>query len=186
MSTDMEDTGKPVLTVPLEAGEEDRSSSSPQHVADWSSAASARAFLEQLAAQRPGTWNRFWNARRGDIYLAIAVILVACAIRWGIWSSHPVNATGSPSAAAAAHRQPASDADLSWFDRMLVNLGLAEAPEPPAYKGNPETQVWVDLQTALYYCPGTDLYGKTPKGKFTTQHDAQLDQFEPAYRKACK
>jgi len=62
---------------------------------------------------------------------------------------------------------------------------LAEAPEPPEYKGNPQTQVWVDLHTALYYCPGTDLYGKTPKGKFTTQRDAQLDQFEPAYEKAC-
>jgi hypothetical protein len=68
---------------------------------------------------------------------------------------------------------------------MLISLGVAEAPEPPESKGNPEIQVWVDLPTALYYCPGTDLYGKTPKGKFTTQRDAQLDQFEPASRKAC-
>ena len=71
------------------------------------------------------------------------------------------------------------------FDRMLISLGLAEAPPSPEYKGNPDTQVWVDLHTALYYCPGADLYGKTPKGKFTSQRDAQLDQFEPAYRKTC-
>jgi hypothetical protein len=71
------------------------------------------------------------------------------------------------------------------FDRMLISLGLAEAPPEPENRGNPETQVWVDLHTGLYYCPGTDLYGKTPKGKYTLQRDAQLDQFEPAYRKTC-
>ena len=68
---------------------------------------------------------------------------------------------------------------------MLISLGLAEAPPTPENHGNPDTQVWVDLHTALYYCPGADLYGKTPKGRFTSQRSAQLDQFEPAYRKAC-
>jgi len=37
------------------------------------------------------------------------------------------------------------------FEKMLVSVGLAEAPERPEYKGNPDTQVWVDLHTALYY-----------------------------------
>jgi putative methionine-R-sulfoxide reductase with GAF domain len=151
----------------------------------WSSAANARDFLEELAAVRgEGAFARFWNARRGDIYLGVAVILVAVVIRWGIWSSHSVSATGGP-AVTAGHRRPAPDADLSMFDRLLISLGLAEPPETPEYRGNPQTQVWVDERTALYYCPGTDLYGKTPKGKFTTQRDAQLDQFEPASRKAC-
>jgi putative methionine-R-sulfoxide reductase with GAF domain len=151
---------------------------------DWSSAAAAREYLEQMANVSPGAFARFWAARRGDIYLAIAVILVACVIRWGIWSDHSVTATGNPTA-TGVHRRPAPDADLSFFDRMLINLGLAEAPEPVEYKGNPDTQVWVDLQTALYYCPGADLYGKTPKGKYSSQRDAQLDSFEPALRKAC-
>jgi hypothetical protein len=82
-------------------------------------------------------------------------------------------------------KQPAPDADLSAFDKLLISLGLAEPPEAPEYRGNPDTQVWVDLHTALYYCPGSDLYGKTPQGKITSQRDAQLDQFEPANRKAC-
>jgi len=68
---------------------------------------------------------------------------------------------------------------------MLIGLGLAEPPAAPESKGNPDTKVWVDLHTALYYCPGSDLYGKTTKGRFVTQRDAQLDQFEPASRKAC-
>jgi len=151
----------------------------------WSSAATTREFLEQLtAAKHSGVWAQLWNSRRGDIYLAIAIILVLGVLRWGLSSGHPVNATAAP-APSATHHRPAPDADLSLFDRMLIKIGLAEAPDPPEYKGNPRTQVWVDLQTALYYCPGADLYGKTPKGKFRTQREAQLDQFEPAYRKAC-
>jgi putative methionine-R-sulfoxide reductase with GAF domain len=158
----------------------------------WSSASSARTFLEQLkAVNQPGGMGRFWRARRGDIYLAIAVVLVAMVIRWGMWSNHSVSATGTTPSSAHGKPGPGPDPDptstpeVSLYDRILISLGLAEPPPAPEYKGNPGTKVWVDLHTALYYCPGADLYGKTPKGKFTSQKDAQLDQFEPAYRKAC-
>jgi hypothetical protein len=156
----------------------------------WSSAAKARDFLEALSAARsPNPLVRFWRSRRGDFYLAIAVILMVVVIRWGIWSNHSVGATGGGTAvsgSAVRHKRPAPDADLSLFDKLLISLGLAEAPdEAPEYKGNPDTRVWVDLHTALYYCPGSDLYGKTPKGKLSSQREAQLDQFEPANRKAC-
>ena len=150
----------------------------------WTSAASARAFLEAVSgAKKAGGWRHVWETRRGDIYLGIAVVLVLAVLRWGFWSSRPVSATnGHP---ATGHRRVDPAADLSAFDRLLISLGLADTPPTPESKGNPDTQVWVDLHTALYYCPGTDLYGKTPKGKFTSQRDAQLDQFEPAYRKNC-
>jgi hypothetical protein len=178
----------PVMTGLLKTDEKPSAATAPEGPArppDWSSAAKARNFLEELAsAKRPSALARTLSARRGDIYLALAVILVACVVRWGLMSSHSVSATSTP-AAAAAHRKLAPDADLSIFDRMLISLGLAQSPPVPENKGNPDTQVWVDLHTALYYCPGADLYGKTPKGKFTSQRDAQLDQFEPAYRKTC-
>jgi hypothetical protein len=155
------------------------------HATAWSSAASAREFLEQLSvAEPPGPLARFWNTRRGDIYLALAVILVGCVIRWGIMANHSVSATDSST--PGAHAKAAPEANLSLFDRMLISVGLAEAPPAPEDRGNPNTEVWVDLHTALYYCPGADLYGKGPKGKFTSQRDAQLDQFEPAYRKPCE
>jgi putative methionine-R-sulfoxide reductase with GAF domain len=155
--------------------------------ATWSSAAKARDFLQALAETRsPSALARFWHARRGDFYLAVAIILVLIVIRWGILSNHSVGATGSgPTASGASTRRKPADADLSMFDKLLIDFGLAEAPETPEYRGNPNTQVWIDLHTALYYCPGSDLYGKTPKGKFSSQHDAQLDQFESASRKAC-
>lgn len=187
-----DNAAKSTLTIPLRVNPEEFGSElsetalvKPQRT-DWSSAAMARESLEQLAQPKSGGLERFWRARRGDIYLAIAVILVAAVIRWGIWSSHSVGATGNPTTSSAGHRQAAPDADLSVFDRMLISLGLAEPPPAPEYKGNPETQVWVDLHTALYYCPGADLYGKTPKGRFASQRDAQLDSFEPASRKACE
>jgi len=130
-------------------------------LAAWSSAASARDFLEQLS-NPPSVLARLWKDHRGDISLALAVILVACVIRWGIWANHPVSATGNPSPNVAAHRAP--DADLSFWDRMLIKLGLADPPEAPLDNGNPAIQVWIDLQTGLYYCPGADLYGKTQRG----------------------
>jgi hypothetical protein len=192
LSSDLEIASEfenPPKTIPPEGDEVDAEETTAlakiARPAAWSSAATTRDFLEQLAsAEHPGAMARFWNARRGDIYLAIAVILVAAVIRWGIWSERSVSATGSPTT-SASHRRPAPGANLSLFDRFLVSVGIAEAPETPEYKGNPDTQVWVDLHTALYYCPGTDLYGKSPKGKFTSQRDAQLDQFQPAYRKPC-
>jgi putative methionine-R-sulfoxide reductase with GAF domain len=156
----------------------------------WSSAARARDFLDSISATRkPSALARFWRSRRGDFYLAIAVILVVAVIRWGIWSNHSVGATGRGNAVSGtANRgnQSSPDADLSVFDKLLIGLGLAEAPEAPEYKGNPDILVWVDLQTALYYCPSSNLYGKTPKGKLTSQRDAELDQFEPADRKVCE
>jgi putative methionine-R-sulfoxide reductase with GAF domain len=189
---DFENAGPSDLEIPPQTGQEDdvetpepTAPAKPEPAPAWSSAATTLAFLQQLAAVKdPGAWAEIWNRRRGDIYLAIAVVLVIGVVRWGMWFNYSASATGNP-AASTAHHKAAPDADLPLFDRILVKLGLAEAPEPPEYKGNPRTQVWVDLHTALYYCPGADLYGKTAKGRFSTQRDAQLDQFEPAYRKAC-
>jgi hypothetical protein len=156
------------------------------NLTDWSSAASARASLERLSSgQQTRTVLQFWNRHRGDIYLAIAVVLVLCVILWAMGSGSRVKATPTAPSASGARTKPARDVGLSFFDRVLIELGVADAPDTPPDRGSPGVQVWVDLRTALYYCPGADLYGKTPKGKFTTQREAQLDQFEPAYRKAC-
>ncbi len=163
--------------------------SKPQDVT-WSSAAKARNFLDALTEPRSlSSFGRLWRARRGDFYLAVAVILMFFVIRWGMLSSNSVGATGKGTAISAAanrHKPPNPNADLSLFDKLLIGLGLADPPDAPVeYKGNPNTQVWIDPHTALYYCPDSDLYGKTTKGRFASQRDAQMDQFEPASRKAC-
>jgi GAF domain-containing protein len=166
----------------------ENSEKSDESLLVWSSAARAQDFLESLSVTRtPSALVRFWRFRRGDFYLAIAIAVVVAVIGWGIWSSHsPTGAANIASRTAKRARHSPPDSDLSMFDRLLIDLGLAEAPDPaPEYKGNPDVQVWVDLNTAEYYCPGADLYQKTRNGKLATQREAELDQFEPAYRKAC-
>ncbi|HXM65310.1 MAG TPA: GAF domain-containing protein [Candidatus Acidoferrum sp.] len=154
----------------------------------WTSAAKARAFLESVAVtHKASAVVRLWRAHRGYLYLAVALVLVIVVAR-GMWSDGSVTATGQGAAANSAtnrRKRVSPDVDLSAFDKLLISLGLAEPPDAPEYKGNPDTQVWVDPHTALYYCPGSDLYGKTAKGRISTQRNAQLDQFEPADRKAC-
>jgi hypothetical protein len=105
-------------------------------------------------------------------------LLAAVIVGWAMQPPAP------PQPVAADPQSPAKT-ELSMVDKMLVNLGLAEAPEAPVNLGNPDARVWVDVHTALYYCEGAELYGHTKGGRFTKQHDAQLDQFQPAARKAC-
>jgi hypothetical protein len=107
--------------------------------------------------------------RRNAILTTASLALLLILAVWGWWP-----------APASSH--------LTWFESLLVELGLAEVPPraPAVHSGNPDVRVWVDMHTALYYCPGSDLYGKTPGGQFATQHDAQQDQFEPATGVVCE
>lgn len=132
-----------------------------------------------------------WSDRRGDVSLALATVVVLVAFVWGFWPNQDRNLNPSNSAMIAqtpgnkrASRPKAPQ--LTLWEKTLVTLGLAQAPAAPEYKGNPQAHVWVDLNTALYYCEGSELYGKTPKGKFTTQGEAQQDQFEAARRAPCE
>ncbi|HXZ33843.1 MAG TPA: PilZ domain-containing protein [Terriglobales bacterium] len=127
------------------------------------------------AAEEPGSWKAWFASHRGDAFVAIATALLLFTLF----------AAGAPSPYQVA--QPKTNQpSLTLSEQMLVALGLAEMPPAPVVRGNPNVRVWVDLHTALYHCPGSELYGKTPDGKFTTQRDAQLDQFEPAARKSCE
>lgn len=144
----------------------------------WTSATSTRRWLETLRPEKSGAlWlSRQWHVHRANFYLVLsALLLLAVLSGWGTRSTNDASAGGS--------KPPA--AQLSLFERGLVAAGLADPPPPQPSLGNPNIQVWIDLHTALYYCPGSPMYGKTPGGKFSLQRDAQLDQFEPANRQPC-
>jgi GAF domain len=160
-----------------------------------------RVWLRSIAVSPPAVQlrgflkkgSRFARLHRGDLALAASFVLFLITIIWAVSSDHPTTSadSGNPSATAATaaakpkKRQAPPPPKLSTWEEFLVNIGLAEPPAAPSYSGNPNIPVWVDVHTALYYCPGSDLYGKTPQGKIASQHDAQLDQFEPASRKVC-
>jgi len=119
------------------------------------------------------SWKAWFATHRGDVAVGTAGLLLFLTFLTA--GSQPIQV------AQGKAYQPS----LTMSERMLVALGLAEPPPPAVATGNPSTQVWVDVHTGLYYCPGAELYGKSPDGKFTTQRDAQLDQFEPAARRNC-
>jgi hypothetical protein len=115
------------------------------------------------------TWQTVWARmyRRHATLALSAVGLLLLFLMLAVWPS-------------------STNSQLTWFQSVLVELGLADVPaRAPVLSGNPDVRVWVDVHTALYYCPGSDLYGKTPSGHFASQHDAQVDEFEPASRVAC-
>jgi hypothetical protein len=124
---------------------------------------------------RPSLGQRFANFRvtlrfnRGNLYLGAAVFMAAVALMWPAVSA-PRRAAFGP------------------VDRALVALGIVEAPPPAVHmiKGDPGVNVWVDPHTALYYCPGEEQYGKTADGRFSSQHEAQMDRFQPAGRSPCE
>ncbi|HKS72199.1 MAG TPA: hypothetical protein VJQ82_03315 [Terriglobales bacterium] len=110
-----------------------------------------------------GTLRRL-RARRGDLYLLIAVILLAVALRSSIG---PIGF---------------SKVRALWHQEM-IDAGLVDPPSTKA--AQPEARVWVDFSTNVYYCPGSRKYGKTRNGQFTTEGNARLSQYEPAFHKAC-
>jgi len=175
----------------------------------WTSAANARQWLNSISDPRTTEGLAgFLRTHRGDLSLGAAIVALLLVLVWGM-SNHkaapskapappasgaaasPTTASASPAPAPASpktHRPaPEPQTDLSLGERALVALGLAQPPESSTtYAGNPDVKVWVDVRTALYYCPDAELYGKTPKGKYLTQREAQLDQFEAASRRVCE
>jgi DNA-binding NarL/FixJ family response regulator len=118
----------------------------------------------ELAAyrQRVKRWNRIRTAK----YLTgVALLLITAAIAWYTDVQK-------------------SDSSREMIDKWIVRAGL-KSPPPRTYDGNPDTKVWIDLHTALYYCPGSPFYGKTIKGRYAKQREAQASQFESASRKPC-
>ncbi len=158
---------KPIEVEAVEITKPDTALSAAEASANnpqWHSATETKAWLESVKS--PGTAKHWLLEYRANLYLAAAILLLVLVLLGvGIPNNGPQH--------------------LGWFDSLLVQLGLAEAPTAPTFEGNPSTKVWVDTHTALYYCPGTDSYGKTLGGKFETQREAQQDQFEPASRQAC-
>ena len=163
----------------------------------WTSASKAKLWLDSITDPHARTaLARLIKHRKGEIYLGAAVLIVGFAVWWSVWGGGPSwkdlsnsssgTTTADGNSTATRRRPKPQEPELSMYEKFLISIGLAEAPPAPVNLGNPDVKVWVDLQTGLYYCPNADLYGHTPKGKFTTQRDAQLDQFEPGYRKTCE
>jgi hypothetical protein len=116
-----------------------------------------------------GLWLQTWRDHKSMIYLGFAGLILVLVI--ASWSAPANNSS--------------SQHGFAFVENLLVSTGLARPQPQPGYGGNPDVQVWVDVQSASYFCPGAREYGTTKPGAFRSQRDAQLHHFEPAYRRAC-
>ena len=66
-----------------------------------------------------------------------------------------------------------------------ASLGLwAAEPAPSSDMG--DVRVWVNIASGIYHCPGTQYYGKTRRGSFMTQYEAQSQGHRAAFGRACR
>jgi hypothetical protein len=119
-------------------------------------------------SEHPPFWER--SAHFAKRHLRDGVLAsVAIALAYGLISAWP-KGTSQP----------------TWFQSLMVRFGVMQArSQAPVFAGSPDVRVWLDVHTQLYYCEGSDLYGKTPDGEFTTQHNAQSDGYQSASNATC-
>lgn len=92
----------------------------------------------------------------------------------------------APTAAPAAPAAAAPAAPGPTVVKAAAPRAQASAPgtTPVQAPTNP-TDVWVNLSTKAYHCPGTKYYGTTKHGKYMSEADAKAAGFHPSYGKAC-
>jgi hypothetical protein len=100
---------------------------------------------------------------------------VACRGHGGVQS------WGTPTAPAAATTQapPATTA---------APAAAAPAPtkrQPTAASPGGAGQVWVNLNSKVYHCPGDKYYGNTKKGTYMTEADAKAKGYRADHGKSC-
>jgi len=124
----------------------------------------------RTSAQEVCKWlKQQWQAHRVTIYLATSMLVFLLVL--ADWERS---------------RQSSPEPRPTIFGELLSRLGFAAPPPKPVNHGKTYTRVWVDVHTGLYYCPGAQLYGRTPGGKFTTERRGQLDHFTAATRHLCQ
>ena len=84
----------------------------------------------------------------------------------------------SVSMAAGAAKVPASAA-------VKAASSATAAPAKQAAKAAPG-QVWVNTDSKIYHCQGSQHFGKTKQGEYMQQTDAKAKGFKPAAGKECK
>jgi|SRR5208283_122907 len=63
----------------------------------------------------------------------------------------------------------------------------SSAPPPSSSaQGNPDVQVWVNMNSGVYHCRGDHWYGATKAGSYMKQGEAQQKGYRPANQRVCK
>lgn len=185
-----EDTepGDDIETADQSLTKSERASSEQELQASPGKSASAARHWLNITSPREW-WSELRDTafrRPGDASLTLACVILSVTLGWALWPRTVTPALASAQPPGVKHRPRPEPPKLSLMEKALVAVGLAVPPPTPQYTGDPTVKVWEDTQNGLYYCPDADLYGSTPKGRYATQADAQLDAYDPAFHHFCE
>jgi eukaryotic-like serine/threonine-protein kinase len=154
--------------------------------------ANAREVLDSLEAARASIVGRANQARSWKAPLGIALASLVAIFAMGlVWRSRQTR-SHAPQVAVIQKESPK--------DQQANPAPSAPAPATPSevpkrsstsspsrqFPGNPNVEVWVNLKTRIYHCPGTRWYKKTADGTLLKQRQAQLQGYKPASHDVCE
>lgn len=70
---------------------------------------------------------------------------------------------------------------IRWITWILSALFLLFSPFASATAGN----VWVNQNSGVYHCPGTQYFGNTKRGEMMSESDAVTRGYRAAYNRPC-
>ncbi len=166
-------------------------------------AAEIQAKLEQskAALARTPRFHNFVVSRFRVVAAALIAVLALSGISFAWWHRR---ASQRPAAAITLVRQspplpapgPAGAPSIAAPSQSGTTGTSAPSKSQPSSRqnsashsrnaGDPNTDVWVNLKTKVYHCPGTRWYKKTENGKLLKQRQAELAGYHAASNKPCE
>jgi hypothetical protein len=69
---------------------------------------------------------------------------------------------------------------------QLLKSDVSRTPQPLVETAETDIRVWVNTESRIYHCPGTQWYGRTRKGEYMTQGKALEAGYKAAYGHQCR
>jgi len=140
------------------------------------------------------------NRKAGRLqFQAAAASLIAVLVLGGVslaWWHKRVNQHPAASVVVVKTAPPpvSQSPPLNAGSSQPAGAANDPVPKPPAKSnsgsharttGNPNADVWVNLKTKVYHCPGTRWYKKTASGQLLKQRQAELAGYHAASNRPC-
>ena len=93
--------------------------------------------------------------------------------------------TGNAQPSPAANSAPAANASGNPGQGTSAKGASHSTANKTAAPGGGPGMVWLNTDSKVYHCYGTEFYGKTKQGKYVSEQDAKQMGGRPDHGKAC-